>query len=512
MPPLVAHRDPDAADARAKRLTLLATALGSGVAFLDQTVVNVALPSLRADLGATLAAQQWVVEAYLLTLGSLLLVGGSLGDVYGRRRVFAVGLAGFGATSLLCAVAPSTGTLIAARALQGAAGALLVPASLSIISAVFPPEERAAAIGSWTAWTGVAFIIGPLLGGALVDLVSWRLIFAINVPLVALNLWLLRAGVPESREAGPRRALDWPGAVLCALTLAGPVGALVEQPRRGWGDPLVVALLASGVVAAAAFLVQEARAREPMLPLGIFRSRNFAVGNVSTLAMYGGLGAATFFVTIYLQQVASYSATAAGLSLLPITLVMLALARRFGAVAARIGPRLLMGCGPLVSATALVWISRLSDEVAYATDLLPAVVVFGIGLSMTVAPLTATVLAAAPPEHAGVASGANNAISRVAALLAIAAVGALIAGRFGVELDDRVRADRLTSSERAAVARIRATPLAGRAEGAPRLDAAVRSASVSGFRTGMGAAALLMAAGGVISLIGIANPPRSRSA
>jgi len=495
-------------DARTKRLTLLACILGSAIVFLDGTVVNVALPAIREDLDTGLAAQQWVVEAYLLTLGSLLLVGGSLGDVLGRRRVFAWGLVGFGATSLLCALAPSDELLVAARALQGVAGALLVPASLAVITAVFPPEERGAAIGSWTAWTGIAFVVGPLGGGALVDFVSWRWIFAINVPLVAATLWLVALAVPESRDERASGRVDVLGALLCALGLAGPVFALIEQPAAGWEDPRVWAPLAGGVALLAAFLAHEARTPHPMLPLGIFRARNFAVGNAATLAIYGGLGAATFFVTIYLQQVAGYSATAAGLALLPITIVMWALSRRFGALADRIGPRLLMGLGPIVGGLGLIWMGRLDASVGYPTELLPGVLVFGLGLAATVAPLTSTVLGALPQQIAGVASGVNNAIARVASLLAIAAVGAVIAAQFGAALDDAVAGRALTAGERTAVREVRERPLSGGVAGAPGLDRAVEAASVEAYRWGMGVAGGLVVLGGAIALLGIVNPRR----
>lgn len=499
-----------AADARTKRLTLLACVLGSGIVFLDQTVVNVALPAIREDLDTGLAAQQWVVEAYLLTLGALLLVGGSLGDVLGRRRVFSVGLAAFGATSLLCALAPSDELLIVARGLQGIAGALLVPSNLALITAVFPASERGAAIGTWTAWTGIAMVVGPLGGGLLVDLVSWRWIFAINVPLVAFTLWLVAAGVPESRDEEAPRRLDYLGAVLCALGLAGPVFALVEQPLYGWGDPLVWGPLLAGLALLAAFLAHEGRSDHPMLPLAIFRSRNFAVGNAATLSIYGGLAVAAFFITIFLQQVAGWSAVAAGLSLLPVTAVMWVLSRRFGALADRVGPRALMGFGPLVAALGFLWLSDLGAEVSYLTDVLPGVLLFGLGLSATVAPLTATVLGAVAQHHAGVASGANNAIARVASLLAIAAVGAVVAAQYGGALDEGTRDLRLSGGERAALSEVRERPLSGAAEGAPRLDAPVREASVTGYGWGLRVGAGLLALGGVISLVGIVNPPRGR--
>ena len=494
------------AGARVKRLTLAAAVLGSGIAFLDGTVVNVALPAIRDDLDTGLAAQQWVVEAYLLTLSALLLVGGSLGDLLGRRRIFVVGLVGFAATSLLCALAPNAIALIAARTVQGAAGALLVPASLALITATFPRDERGAAIGTWTAWTGVAFVIGPLGGGAIVDLVSWRWIFAINVPLVALALALVRAGVQESWDERAAREIDYLGALLASLGLAGPVFGLIEQQAYGWGHPLVYLPLALGAALLVAFVIHERRTPHPMLPLGLFSSRNFAVGNASTLGIYGGLGAATFFTTIYLQQVSGYTPVEAGLALLPITVIMLALSRRFGALSTRVGPRWLMGVGPIVAGVGLIWMGRLGAEVDYVADLLPGVVTFGLGLSMTVAPLTDTVLSSVPEHNAGVASGVNNQLARVATLLAIAVVGVVVATRFDTVLDERAAS--LSPAQRARVAS--AEPLAGAVRGGEVANRPVEAASVSGFRAGMAVGGGLVIVGGVLSLVGIANPPRGR--
>ncbi len=491
-------------DARVKRITLIAAVLGSGVVFLDGTVVNVALPAIRDDLETGFVAQQWVVEAYLLTLGALLLVGGSLGDILGRRRVFAAGLTAFGVTSLLCAIAPSAGLLVAARTLQGAAGALLVPASLALITATFPRDERGAAIGSWTAWTGIAFVVGPLGGGAIVEYVSWRWIFAINVPLVLATLALVRAGVEESLDGQSSRRIDYLGALLVSLGLAGPVFALIEQQTYGWGDPLVLVPLIAGVVLLAVFVLHERRTDHPMLPLGLFSSRNFSVGNLATLGIYGGLGAATFFVTIYLQQVSGYSPIGAGLALMPITVVMWLLSSRFGRLSDRIGPRLLMGLGPIVAGLGLIWMGRVGVRVDYVTELLPGVLVFGLGLSATVAPLTSTVLGAVPEHNAGVASGVNNQVARVAALLAIAVVGAVVAARFEAVLEERSAG--LPPADRAAVADAR--PLSGGVKGRPALDRPVEQASVSANRMGMGVGGGLVILGGIISLIGIANPRR----
>jgi len=496
-------------EARAKRLTLIACILGSAIVFVDGTVVNVALPALRADLAATLADQQWVVESYLLLLAALILVGGSLGDLYGRRRIFAIGVAGFGAASLACAVAPSVGVLIGARALQGAFGALLVPSSLAIITTIYPPRERAAAIGSWTAGTSAAIAIGPPLGGLLVDAISWRVIFAMNVPLVLVCLWLIARAVPECPGDREHR-IDIPGAVLCVLGLAGPTYALIQQPLLGFSDPRVWAALIGGIGAFGAFVAYERHAPDPMLPPSIFRSRNFAVGNAVTLTAYAGLGAASFFIVIFLQQIAGYGALEAGLALLPITLLLITLSRRFGALAARVGPRLLMTVGPVVGGVGLLAYSRVDERGTYVADVLPATLLFGLGLAMIVAPLTATVLQAAERRHAGIASGVNNAVARVAALLAIAVVGAVVSAQFSSAVDRRLEASGAAgAATRAYVDEARERPLAVPAE---RIDAAtraaVREANLEAFHRGMIVAGLLMIAGGLIAFAGIENPRR----
>lgn len=491
-------------DARTRRLTLIACILGSAIVFVDATVVNVALPALRDDLDATLAGQQWVVESYLLLLASLILVGGALGDIYGRRRIFAVGVAGFGGASLACAIAPSIELLIAARALQGAFGALLVPSSLAIITTVYPPGERAAAIGSWTAGTSAAIAVGPPLGGLLVDAISWRVIFAMNVPLVLVCLWLVARAVPDCPGDG-RQRVDVPGAVLCVLGLAGPTYALIQQPLVGWSDPSVYVPLVGGIGALGAFVAYERRAPDPMLPPSIFAARNFAVGNVVTLTAYAGLGAASFFIAIFLQQVAGYSAFEAGMAMLPITLLLIFLSRPFGELATRVGPRLLMGGGPIVGGVGLVAFTRVDERAAYVTDVLPGTLLFGLGLAMTVAPLTATVLQAADRRHAGIASGVNNAIARVAALLAIAVVGAVVSARFGSAVEQRL-GERAASSY-VEEARERPLTIPDRpADAATRV--AVREANVEAFHRGMIVAGLLMIAGGLIALAGIENPRR----
>jgi EmrB/QacA subfamily drug resistance transporter len=503
-----------------KRLTLVACILGSSIALLDSTVVNVALPTIQRDLGGGLAAQQWVVNAYLLTLGSLILIGGSLGDLYGERRIFALGVGGFGVASLLCALAPTIGALIAARALQGVAGALLTPSALAVIVATFSESERGPAIGSWTAWGAIATVLGPLLGGELLQVSSWRVIFLINLPLVAICVTLILAVIPpviphmEAREEKARR-VDFLGGFLCALGLGGPVFALIEQPRLGWSSAAVVGPLLGGAVLLVCFALHESRARDPMLPLTLFRRRNFSAGNIETLSMYAGLSILFFFLTIFLQQIGGYTPLQSGLATLPATAVMFALSKRFGALADRFGPRLFMGAGPLVAACGLLLFQRIGVHVDYLTEVLPGVLVFSLGLTMTVAPLTAAVLAGVDAGQAGIASAVNNAVARVAGLLGTAAVGAAVAGSFVSGLDSNLAGHPLGPPAKVAVAEAKKLPL-GRpnTDGLPPAQAraitlAADEASLDSFHLGLGIAALLVAAGGLAGAIGVRNPHRA---
>jgi EmrB/QacA subfamily drug resistance transporter len=494
----------------AKRIALTASILGSGIVFLDGTIVNVALPSIRSSLHGGLAEQQWIVEAYLLTLSSLLLVGGSLGDLFGRRRVFAIGLAAFGVCSLLCAVAPSSGALIAARAAQGVAGALLVPSTLALIMDVFAEDERAGAIGTWTAFTGVATVIGPLGGGALIQAASWRWIFAINLVPVAITLLLLQRLSTDQRNPGP---VDIVGALLCAFGLGGPVFALIEQPTYGWGDGRVAVPLVLGIILLVAFIPWERRSPQPMMPLHLFASRNFAIGNLTTLTLYAGLGVATFFLVLFIQQVGGYTPLAAGTSLLPLTILMFLLSRRFGSLADRVGPHLFMGFGPIVAGCGLLLLVRADAGADYLTQIFPGVIVFGLGMSATVAPLTATVLSSVEPGHSGVASGVNNAVARIAGLLAIAALGAVVSGAFTTKLDRNVAHTPLAPPAKAALATARTKPLVTTVTGVPgpqraELQHALVDASVYAFRIGMGVGAAFAILGGIIALVGIQNPQR----
>ncbi len=497
-----------------KRLTLAACIIGSGIALLDGTVVNVALPTIQRGLGGGLAGQQWITNAYLLTLSSLILVGGSLGDLFGERRVFALGVAGFGAASLLCALSPSIGFLIACRALQGVAGALLIPSSLAVIVATFSESERGAAIGTWTAFGAIAAAIGPLGGGILLGIASWRWIFLINLPFVVLCITLILVAIPRAAPREGSRAVDFTGALLCALGLGGPVFALIEQPRLGWSSAAVVGPLLAGVLLFAGFLVYESRARHPMLPLGLFARRNFAVGNVETFAMYGGLSVLFFFLVLFLQQVAGYTPLQSGLAMLPTTLVMLGLSRRFGALADRLGPRLFMGMGPVIAGLGLLALLRVGVRVDYLGEVLPALLIFSLGLSMTVAPLTAAVLAGVEEREAGIASGVNNAVARVAGLLGVAALGAVVAVQFSNTLDRRLAGVALPAPAREAVAQAKRLtlgrpPVAGLAPPqAKTITAAADDASLASFRVGIGMAGGLVLLGGLIGAVGIQNPRR----
>lgn len=443
----------------AGRWVLAATVLGSGMAFLDSTVVNLAAPAISEDLETGIAGIQWVLNGYLLALASLILLGGSLGDRFGRRRVFVVGVVWFAVASLLCGLAPNVGFLIVARILQGIGGALLTPGSLALIQASFVPEHRGRAIGAWSALSGVATAIGPFIGGTVIDAVSWRLIFLINLPIAVAVVAISVRHVPESADPQAARSTDVPGAVLAALGLAGVTYALIE--RR----PIVAV---AGVAALVAFVAVERRRRDPMLPVDIFANRQFTGANIVTFAVYAALGGGLFFLSVHLQTVVGWSPVIAGLAEIPITLLMLFLSPRAGELASRIGPRRPMTFGPIVAGIGLALMARIDADASYVADVLPAVVVFGLGLSLTVAPLTTTVLAAAEDRHAGIASGVNNAVARVAGLLAVATLP-LLAGLSGDDINDPV-------------------------------------AFADGFRTGILAAAVLAAVGGVLAWFLIRDP------
>jgi EmrB/QacA subfamily drug resistance transporter len=418
-----------------------AAVLGSGVAFLDGSVVNTALPAISRDLGVGLSSLQWVLTSYLLTLGSLLVLGGSLGDLFGRRRVFLLGLGGFAVASAICGLAPTVTLLIAARALQGVAAAMLVPGSLAIISASFHPDDRGRAIGAWSGLAGISTALGPFLGGWLIDSASWRWVFGINVPLVVIAVLITIRHVPESSDPDAIRRVDWAGAASLAIGLAGVVYALIEGPAHGWG-PRTLGAAAVGVVSLVAFVVIEERSTHPMVPLSVFRSRQFSGANLVTFAVYAALGAATFLLVVHLQQDLGYSALAAGAALLPITVLMVALSARAGELAQRIGPRWPMTIGPIVVAAGLALLTRAEPGASYVSGVLPGVFVLGLGLTATVAPLTAAVLAAIDDHHAGIGSAINNSVARVAQLLAIAvlpAAAGIATSGSGIDLTDGFR-------------------------------------------------------------------------
>lgn len=405
---------------------VLAAVLGSGMALLDGTVVNVALKTIGKDLDASLAQLQWITNGYLLMLASLILLGGSLGDRLGRRRVFLVGVTWFAAASVVCGIAPSPGLLIAARILQGIGGALLTPGSLSMIQASLVPADRAKAIGAWSGLGSIAAAIGPFVGGGLVQYADWRWIFLINAPIAAVTVVVTLRYVPETRATEEGR-FDLLGAGLAALSLAGLTYWLIE-----WGARLAIPALVVALVAGAGFLVAERRERHPMLPLGLFGSRNFSAANAMTFLVYAALGAVLFFLVIDLQTVLGYGALEAGMATLPITVLMLFLAARGGELSSRIGPRIPMTVGPLVMAVGVAWLSLIDEGSSYWLDVLPPLLVFGLGLALMVAPLTATVLSAAPDERAGIASGVNNAVARAGSLFAVAALP-LVVGLSGDE-------------------------------------------------------------------------------
>jgi EmrB/QacA subfamily drug resistance transporter len=402
------------------RWVLAATVLGSGMASLDATVVGIALPRIGKDFGVGVSSLQWVVTAYTLTLAAFLLLGGTLGDHFGRRKVFAIGVVWFAVASAGCAAAPTATTLIFARALQGVGAALLTPGSLAILQSAFTPDDRSRAIGAWSGLGGVAGAAGPLVGGYLLAVGSWRLLFLLNLPLAAVVLLVTRRHVPESTDSTATGRIDIPGAVWAVATLSTLTYALIEGPGRGWGSAGVVGCIGVGIAAAIGFAVTEHRSPAPMLPPSMFLSRQFAATNAVTFVMYGALGGVLFLLPVALQQVAGYSPLQSGLSLVPVTLLMLTLSARSGRLATRLGPRLQMSVGPVVAGAGLVLLIRLTTDHRYITGVLPGVLVLGLGLVITVAPLTSTAMSSAPGEHAGLASAVNNDVARAAGLFAVA--------------------------------------------------------------------------------------------
>ena len=433
---------------------LLATILASSMAFIDSTALNVALPAIQADLGASGTQLLWIVNAYLLMLASLVLIGGTLGDRLGRKRVFMAGIILFLAGSLACGLSPSAGWLIAARVVQGIGGALMIPGSLAILSAYFPPERRGRAIGTWSAATTLVTMAGPVLGGLLADAGLWRWVFLINLPLGLAAVWMLVRYVPESRDENVSAAIDYPGAVLAALGLAGITYGFLSGPVRGFGDLLVAGSLVGGVLALVAFVVVEARSSHPMLPLHLFRSRNFSGTNLLTFFLYGALSASTLFLSLNMVQAQGYSQSLAGLALLPFSILLALLSRWAGGLVDRVGPRLPLIVGPALAGVGFLLLGLVGDSggpANYWTTYFPGIVMFGIGMGITVAPLTTTVMSALPTHYSGTASGVNNAVARAAGVLTIAVLGGLALAFFQFSLAGRVSTLGLDSAQEQAL-------------------------------------------------------------
>jgi EmrB/QacA subfamily drug resistance transporter len=485
------------------RWILAATILASSMAFIDGTVVNVALPFLQTNLNATAIGIQWVVEAYSLFLSALLLVGGSLGDRYGRRRIFNIGVAVFAIASVLCGFAANIEQLIIARAVQGIGGALLVPGSLALISSSFDEDERGKAIGTWSGFSAITTAIGPVLGGWLAENVSWRAVFFLNIPFAIAVLVISIWKVPESREKGQHGPLDWLGAALATIGLGCVVYGLIESPRLGFSNTVVLVSLIGGGVALVLFVINEARHKNPMAPLRLFRSRDFTGANILTLFLYAALSGMMFFLTLNLIQIQGYSATAAGAALLPFVILMFSLSRWSGGLIDRFGGRLPLTIGPLIVAIGFVLLALPSVSGNYWTSFFPGIVVLGLGMSVSVAPLTTTVMGAVGEEQAGAASGINNAVSRTAGLLAIAVFGVVMLQVFSQALSERLSQIQMDEQLRHTVyeqrVNLAALVVPANAEAATQaqIKSAVSGSFVFGFRVLMFTAAALAVASGV---------------
>jgi EmrB/QacA subfamily drug resistance transporter len=497
---------------------LAATILGSSMAFIDGTVVNVALPALQSSLNATVRDVLWVVESYALCLAALMLVGGSMGDRFGRRRIFCAGAALFALASVWCGLAPGVGQLIIARAAQGVGGAMLIPGSLAIISASFPEERRGVAIGTWSGFTAITAAIGPVIGGWLIENISWRAVFFINVPLCLAVLGISYWRVPESRDDRGAKRLDWLGAALATIGLGGVVFGLIESSRLGFSHLLVLVALAGGAISLSLFILVEARSENPMLPLTLFRSRNFSGANLLTLFLYTALSGGLFFLPLNLIQVQGYSATKAGAALLPFILIMFILSRWSGGLVKRYGSKLPLVIGPLVAAIGFAMFTLPGFGGSYWTTFFPAVVVLGFGMTMSVAPLTTTVMSAVSGNRAGVASGVNNAVSRTAGLLGVAILGIVILDAYSSELDRRLSQLSVPDKARASIdeqrGRLAATELPADTSDQARveLEKAISESFVYGFRVVMTIAAALALASALSAFMMIEGKPARRTA
>jgi EmrB/QacA subfamily drug resistance transporter len=509
-----------------KRWILTAAVLGSAIVFLDSTIVNVALPRIGRDLPRSflgvLEGQSYVYNAYLLTLSALLILAGAINDYYGRKRTFLLGLLGFGATSALCALAPTMELLVVFRILQGAAGALLVPGSLALLTANFSGEEQGRAFGTWAGASGATTLFGPLLGGLLVDTISWRAAFFINVPLVAIAMWATWKHVPESRAAGASPNFDWTGAGIVALSVGGLAFGTIYGMQREWRDSLGYIALTVGVIATAALPLWMRRAPHPLIPLELFRSRNFTATNISTLLIYGALYVTFYYVGLYQQGTLGYAAAAAGAAGIPGSLFLIFFSRRFGSLASRFGPRAFMAIGPVIMAIGVLWYVRVPatstpwklqpnhlqtylPPLSYFVDFLPASIVFGIGVMIMVAPLTTALMTSVPVEHAGLGSAINNAISRVGPQLAGALIFVFLTANFYSTLASLVPGINVNSE----AFRARVSPLNVPPD--PHLIAAVRDASTSSFHLAMLIGAALLLAGAIVNAVGIRNPSSAKA-
>ncbi|MGZ5573331.1 MAG: MFS transporter [Usitatibacter sp.] len=497
---------------------LAATILGSSMAFIDGTVVNIALPALQQTMGATIVDVQWVVEAYALFLAALMLTGGALGDRFGRKRIYATGVALFAIASIACGLAPNIQALIAARGVQGVGAAMLVPGGLAIISASFPDAERGKAIGTWSAFTSITMAIGPLVGGALIEHVSWRAIFFLNVPIAVIVLFLVFRHVPESRDSAAKK-LDVPGAVLATLGLGGVVFGLIESTTLGFAHPVIIGALTAGVALLAIFFVVEKRSKAPMLPLRLFRSRAFSGANALTLFLYAALAGGLFFLPMNLIELQGYSATAAGAAMLPLIVIMFVLSRWSGGLVDRIGAKIPLVAGPAIAAAGFALLMVPGVDAGYWTGFFPALVVLGLGMALTVAPLTTTVMGAVEQAHAGIASGINNAVSETAGLLAVAVLGLAMSHAFDARLDARLASASVPPALRTQIDKERSKlaaieiPASARGETRVVVKQSVDESFVAGFRLVMliASALSLLAAACAWVILGPTVKPRRNS-